>query len=358
MRSPRTSRPLASLMLISLLGACGDASGPQDTDASSTSPSTSDGAGETTTGGTTSDASAGATGSTAPATGGGESDSAGATTGGTVSTTSDGGASDGGTSDTEGEPPASKCEQTPTAIICPKETVELEVGLLITRDVHWQVPSGEPPPGGWPIAFMFQGSLFTSELNWVGQLDGPFGMYYQVLTLKRLLDAGYAVITPEAHAEGSTFWDTNVPPFSSNWELSPDHDFMLAIFDAIDQGTFGPLNSDIMYATGISSGGYMTSRMAVSYPGMFTALAIQSASYATCSGPLCSVPPLDGGHPPTLFLAGGEDPLIPISTVYTYRDALVDAGVETEVIVDPAAGHEWIEAAPDAVLGWFDGHPP
>ncbi|MCA9635395.1 MAG: hypothetical protein KC420_05110, partial [Myxococcales bacterium] len=178
------------------------------------------------------------------------------------------------------------------------------------------------------------------------------------LTLKRLLDAGFAVLTPEAHADGNTFWDTNIPPYSTSWELAPDHAFMLAIFAAIDDGVFGPLDSDTMYATGISSGGYMTSRMAVSYPGRFTALAIQSASYAPCSGPFCVVPPLDASHPPTLLLAGAQDPIVPLSTIEPYRDALVVAGVDTELIVDEAAGHAWIKAAPDAVLGWFLGHPP
>jgi len=132
---------------------------------------------------------------------------------------------------------------------------------------------------------------------------------------------------------------------------------MLAIFDALDRGVFGTMDTGHMYATGISSGGYMTSRMAVSYPGRFLALAIESASYATCAGPVCVVPDLPPGHPPTLFLHGALDPIVPIQTMYLYDDKLVQEGVQTQVVVDPTGTHQWIPAAPDAVLGWFVAHP-
>lgn len=270
---------------------------------------------------------------------------------------SDGSTTEGATDTDTGGEPASRCQESPEIITCPKETVGLQLSPLVTRQVHFQVPLGAPPPSGWPVAFMFQGSLFTGRLNWLGHVDGPFGMYFQVLTLKRLLDAGYAVITPEAHLEGATFWDTNLPLYAWNWEASPDHEFMLAIFAELEQGAFGPIDPTRMYATGISSGGYMTSRMAVSYPGRFTALAIQSASYATCSGPLCAIPPLDPGHEPTLFLHGEQDAVVPIDTMFDYAAALAAVGVEREIVVDPVAGHAWIPGAPDAVLQWFLDHP-
>ncbi len=354
----RKPRLRLTCTLLTLLCACGDTSATTDTDApASTGSDTGAEASATGTSATTAvtDA-AGTDGGSAGATTSASETTSGATSSGSTAAVSD--SDSDSDSDSGDDPPASKCVESATEIACPKETLELEIAPLITREVHWQVPNGAPPASGWPIAIMFQGSLFTSELTWLGTIDGPFGMYYQVLTLKRLLDAGYAVLTPEAHAEGSTFWDTNVPPFSTNWELSPDHDFMLAIFDAIEQGAFGPLDLDTMYATGISSGGYMTSRMAVSYPGMFSALAVHSASYATCSGPVCLVPELDDQHPPTLLLMGGDDPIVPLFTAETYRDRLVEAGVENELVVDAQASHEWIPAAPDAVLAWFESHPP
>lgn len=101
----------------------------------------------------------------------------------------------------------------------------------------------------------------------------------------------------------------------------------------------------------------MTSRMAVSYPGKFRALAVAAGSYATCGGPLCVVPELDVGHPPTLFLLGGQDPAVPQSTVTVYHDALLAAGIATRLVVDPQVGHAWIPASPDEIDVWFAEHP-
>jgi dienelactone hydrolase len=223
--------------------------------------------------------------------------------------------------------------------------------------VHWQVPLGEPPAAGWPAVLMFQGSFFSAEITWIATDDLPFGAYYQTWVVKRLLDAGYAVITPEAKLDGGTFWDTNVPPYSINWESSEDHELMLLIFAGIEAGTFGPLDSERLFATGISSGGYMTSRMAVSYPGKFRALAIAAGSYATCSGPLCNVPDFDASHPPTLFLHGEVDLTVPLATAEEYYEKLLAAGVDAKLVTQPGEGHAWIPQSPDEVLAWFDGHP-
>jgi len=246
---------------------------------------------------------------------------------------------------------ASRCSELDGTVSCPRET-----SLFALRDVHWQMPLGDPPPSGWPVALMFQGSLFSGELSWWAADWMPFGAYHQTLVIKRLLDAGYAVITPEAQLNGGTFWDSNTPWYANAWESSPDHRLMLALLAAIDSGAFGPLDAQRMYATGISSGGYMTSRVGIAYPGRFRALAIQSASYMTCLGPICDIPALDSAHPPTLLLHGRADLTVPIATAEAYDAALVTAGVARAMIVDAAAGHEWIAAAPDAVREWFDAH--
>ena len=115
------------------------------------------------------------------------------------------------------------------------------------RPVAYQAPLGTPPSGGWPGVVYFQGSLVPGT------------------------DA----------------------------------------FSAASTAAFGPINTTRLYAMGISSGGFMTSRMAVSYPGKFRALADHSGSYATCSD-TCTVPtPLPSNHPPTLFLHGDTDAIVP-----------------------------------------------
>src|SRR5262249_52034297 len=123
-------------------------------------------------------------------------------------------------------------------------------------------------------------------------------------------------------------------------------------------GTFGPIDMSRLYATGISSGGYMTSRMAVSYAGMFKALAVQSGSYATCAGLLCAIPDrLPSDHPPTLFLHGRVDLIVPLLTMQMYADRLTAEGHPVKVVIDDSAGHRTLARAPNEILAWFEAHP-
>lgn len=249
----------------------------------------------------------------------------------------------------------SRCQVTPSSVICSKR--ELSLGaLLVSRQVAYEVPLGTPPPGGWPVVVYFQGSFFAGTQSFAADRGDPFGKYELTRTFKALLDAGYAVLAPNALLGGATFWQTNVPPWSLLWTTSSDHAFMQSIFQAIRGGRFGALDPDRLYAMGISSGGFMTSRMAVSYRGMFRALAIASASYATCSA-LCLVPPLPVDHPPTLFLHGLLDPIVPIVGMEQYRGALDHDGIEVKAVVSPTATHEWLPEGPQAITDWFSAHP-
>lgn len=262
-------------------------------------------------------------------------------------------------SDTTGSSTPSRCEFGEGTIRCAHETERMLTGFtgLLPREVHWQIPQGEPPEEGWPAVILFQGSLFTAELFWLVLDFDVFGYYNQGMLTKTLLDSGFVVLTPEAHAGGATAWDTNIPPMSLLWDLSEDHQFMLDIFDAIEGGTFGDIDPSRLYAAGISSGGYMTSRMDLEYREHFAALAIHSASYATCAGPLCVIPDdLSAEHLPTLFLHGSDDDIVPMETAERYVDALSALGVETDVVVEQGAGHAWIDAAPTEITDWFVSH--
>lgn len=249
----------------------------------------------------------------------------------------------------------SRCQVTAASVICGKRELSLSA-LLVSRTVSYEVPLGAPPAAGWPVVFFFQGSFFAGSQMFAADRGDPFGKYHVTLTIKELLDAGYAVLAPDALLGGTTFWQTNVPPWSLFWSTSSDHAFLISIFQAIRSGRFGSLDPERLYAMGISSGGFMTSRMAVSYRGLFRALAVHSGSYATCSA-LCIVPPLPADHPPTLFLHGLLDPLVPVFTMEPYRDALSRDGHEVRTVVNRAAAHEWIPEGPQAITDWFNAHP-
>jgi poly(3-hydroxyoctanoate) depolymerase len=248
---------------------------------------------------------------------------------------------------------SSHCQKNEQRVQCTHEKRTLTVDGR-AREVQWQVPSGPVPAGGFPVAIVFHGSLFGTSAMWEANNTQPYGAYYQAELVQTLLDRGFAVLTPEARASGSTYWDTNVPPYSLAWTTAPDHKLMLALFQELETGSFGAINSNRMFAAGISSGGYMTSRMAEAYPGKFRALAIQSGSWATCSGAVCTIPrSLPMAHPPTLFLHGGLDLTVPISTARRYHQQLQERGIPTSFVTDEAKGHEWIPAAPAAVVAHF-----
>jgi dipeptidyl aminopeptidase/acylaminoacyl peptidase len=238
-------------------------------------------------------------------------------------------------------------------VYCEHQVTNFRAGATEIRDVYWQTPTTPAPAAGYPVVLVYQGSLFGPSLTWAELTPSvPFGGFYQGVLQASLLDHGFTVIAPAA--AGSLAWQTNA---GAPYETTGDHVFIGALIDAIKRGQFGPADAARFYATGISSGGYMTSRMAVSYPGVFRALAIDAGSYATCLGPLCNVPAtLPSDHPATLFLHGAADMTVPLATARPYYDKLGAQGVDTELIVDQTAGHQWLEVAPERVTAWFLTH--
>ena len=251
---------------------------------------------------------------------------------------------------------ASRCAVTSTTVTCEHQQLSLSDSVMM-RSVYYETPLGSPPPSGWPAVVYFQGSLIPGHTAFAAATTDPFGMFDLTLTIKALLDAGYAVLAPDASTNGSLFWETNIPPFSVAWSGCPDDVLMQNLFAALSGGSFGPVDGARLYAMGISSGGFMTSRMAVSYPGRFRALANHSGSYATCSD-VCAVPtPLPSQHPPTLFLHGDLDVVVPLSAIQPYLDALQAEGYEASLVTDATAGHQWLAEGPQAIPAWFAAHP-
>jgi poly(3-hydroxyoctanoate) depolymerase len=253
-------------------------------------------------------------------------------------------------------------------LTCPNERIDYVMNDD-ERPVFYQTPLGAPPAGGWPAVIIFQPSIYWADAHWTG-FTMVAGQRHSTEMIQNLLDAGYVVLTPQAQALGDTVWETNVPltPWLRDWTLSNDHAFLTAIFEDLEDGVYGPVDADALFATGMSSGGYMTSRMALSNPGKFRALAVQSAAWATCLGPLdtvdtptgfCTVPdtlPVD--HPPTLFVHGTIDVTVGIGTMRDYYDAMIEQGYVAEKIEVAWAGHAFLDPSPDAIPAWFDRFLP
>lgn len=244
----------------------------------------------------------------------------------------------------------SRCSVTGPTMTCTSHTAQIG-GRVVT----YEVPLGTPPAAGWPSVVYYQGSFIPGSRAFTAATTDIFGQYELTSTVAALLDRGYAVIAPNAQNNGSSFWQTNVPPYATNWAGCDDDLFIRQLIVATTDGTFGPLDATRRYAMGISSGGFMTSRMAVSYAGTFRALAIASGSYATCSNS-CSVPALPTEHPPTVFLHGDADSTVPVSSMTPYRDQLVVDGHVVETVIHAGAGHEWLPEGKTAIPEWFDAH--
>lgn len=239
-------------------------------------------------------------------------------------------------------------------------------GARKTRNVRWQVPEGAPPAGGWPVVFFFQGTVPATDSTRAFNLKSTvFGAQHLQAALHELLDdprntdKKYAVIAPDAQATfGMRFWNTNQ---LGSYASKDDACFFPDLFKDVSGGQYGPaeqFNMNKRFAYGISSGGYNTSRMAVSFNqgGVWTALAIVSASYASCAGSLCSMPKtLPANHPPIKFYHGTSDAIVPIGSMRPYFDRLSSQGVMVERI-EHKGGHEFTAdvLGDTGIKAWFD----
>ena len=327
--------------------------------------------------------------------------------------------------------------------INPDETAfcaETAVAPVSGRQVFYRIgdntgPGYDASIGRHAAVFLFQGTSLTGTDD-AGGANGPgatwskpvskpgpapefrfqFGIWYQVATVVALVHAGYTVIQPAARRmNGTYFWDTNRALLGRNrWSGSPDQALMNALIAQIQPGstTFGAIDIDHVYATGISSGGYMSSRIANEYAAgiqtdgsvvsasqPFRAVAIQSGAYQACAGddftftgsipdprPNCiaatasqTLAPISATHAPTFFLHDAQDKVVPVTTMMAYLQRLddefpggnpaytVDGVRETFLDTDDFSGntqptphHEWDNhltgASDNLILQWFSIH--
>ncbi len=251
------------------------------------------------------------------------------------------------------------------------------------RTVRWQVPEGTPPSGGWPVAFFYIGwspcstNPFTLKSNTSG--GGGFfpRVFHELLDDPHGTGKKYAVIAaqPVFHLLLGCFWNTNEDLYANNYSASEDYAFFPDLFAEIKTGSYGAAsqyNMSKRFAFGHSSGGYNSSRMAVTFnqapgPGQsanewgnldtWKALAISAGSYATCRGSTCSIPALPANHPPVKFWHGYNDTTVPQWTAEYYRDNLQAIG-KTTAFHSHDNGHS-VDASvlgPTGVKAWFDQH--
>ena len=198
-----------------------------------------------------------------------------------------------------------------------------------------------------------------------------------------LVAAGYAVLLPNYRGSvgwGQEFTRRNVrDPGGAEFQ-----DILRGVDWCVEQGIADAARVGI---TGVSYGGYMTAwavatsdrfRAAVMISGISNLLSCHYAcNHSFCEfivggphteavaqrlfverSPLIHVA---GANTPTLILHGTEDRCTPLGQAEEFYRALVDQGVETEIVIYPREGHGFQEQAHqlDAwqrSIAWFDRH--
>lgn len=243
-------------------------------------------------------------------------------------------------------------------------------GYYIPRTVRWQVPEGTAPAGGWPVAFYYAGTQPTDYLHAFDRdYNEAYGLGYEPQIIHELLDdpyntgKKYAVMVADPPASGGwlQYWHTNViNPYSA----SCDAQFFPDFFGEIKSGSYGAAsqyNMNKRYAYGLSSGGFNSSRMAVTFnsgtgnANTWKALGIVAASYATCGYSCGTLPTLPANHPPTKFWHGQNDTIVPIDTMYTYFNKLGAGGFTRQKLEHPG-GHALTvdNLGASGIKAWFD----
>ncbi len=81
-------------------------------------------------------------------------------------------------------------------ISCSYQSVTIASSNITSREVKYQVPLGEAPYWGWPVAIIYQET--STPIEFTQKTTALFGAYYEANTTKRLLDSGYCVL-PQEH---------------------------------------------------------------------------------------------------------------------------------------------------------------
>ena len=138
---------------------------------------------------------------------------------------------------------------------------------------------------------------------------------------------------------------------------------LIDLWSQLSRGLHGyKFNLNKIHAAGLSSGGFMTSRMGFSYPGMFSSLSINAGSYYDCDG-ICDKyldefeKKLIDLHPPTQILQGSTDPVVlPSANVDYDRELNRRDWIPNRRILRDRVGHRWLDESPELILDWINSH--
>lgn len=148
-----------------------------------------------------------------------------------------------------------------------QQRFDFKIKVDTIRDFVLQKPSGQPPAGGYPLVVMLHGTNQTGDIAYNYAKWNPVGEREKIIivypTARKYCTLDDGVVTKWSNAE--TF--TKLCPGQKKYD---DVAFLRKMIDTI--GKTVPLNSNMIFCTGFSSGGVMTSALSVKMNDVFKAI--------------------------------------------------------------------------------------
>jgi predicted esterase/predicted secreted protein len=238
-----------------------------------------------------------------------------------------------------------------------KDNASYTIEKIDGRKVYLAMPKGDCPEKGWQVAILLHGRGQTPGV-WFG--EGLLAQGDQKLFPPLILESGLVVMAPEAlepFEKGIRQWDF----FHKILPNSKDLTFFNALFQWMQGNRDIKFDLSKIYVIGISSGGFMASRLAQVFPENWEGIVVIAAGNADSFPRIPSFPidnnplshKLSSEHPPTLIIHGDKDRIIPFAYGERYYQDLKQAGVNTEMLVMTNEGHRWPAQFHENIIQWL-----
>ena len=233
-----------------------------------------------------------------------------------------------------------------------------EFFILNQRLILYQKPDTLPPENGYPVLFLLHGAS-QYPFSWFFPFN--FWSIEQTRFSEKALDAGFFIVSPSSGRPirpGPHAWSS----FIENVNESLDLQLFISLFDWLENEDTFHLDLNHVFCAGFSSGGFMTSRLAKTFPHQFSGVLIHSGTDAdsiTFSelGPefdCNSSQSYPSNHPPTLVVHGEKDQLVPYDCGLHFYEELQRNNITTSLLTDEERGHIWLSSRSNEMIDWFE----
>ncbi len=204
-----------------------------------------------------------------------------------------------------------------------KQHLEKEIIQKVDLNYLLYLPENYDSHDKWPLMLFLHGSGERGTDIEKVKVHGPPKL------IEQGKDFPFIVVSPQC-------------PDNQWWEIS-DLDVLL---NEITENY--NVDTDRIYVTGLSMGGFGTWDLAIKYPNRFAAIA------PVCGGGNSHLVEILKDVPVWVF-HGGKDPVVPVSYAQEMVDALKKAGGNVKLTIYPDAGHDsWTETYNNPELyEWF-----